>query len=197
MSTIARPVVFSDIVPKIKLRNVALVLVAVALTALLAQIEVGLGFTPVPITGQTLAVLLAGAVLGSRLGAISMGTYVLAGLFLPFYAGGDQGWTVLSGASGGYLIGMIVAAYVVGTLAERMQDRTFLTSIPAMLFGSAIVYAIGVPWLAIVGDLSAVDAIEKGLAPFVVADAAKALIAGAALPIAWKFVQKDSASSES
>lgn len=191
MSTIARPVVFTDVLPTVKARSAILVMSFALLTALMAQIEIHLGWTPVPITGQTFAVLLAGAALGSRLGAASQLAYVGMGLFLPFYAGGDQGWSVLSGASGGYLIGMVVAAFVVGHLAERSQDRSFLTSIPAMLFGSAIVYAFGVPWLAHVADMSAADAISKGLEPFVIGDALKSLAAGALLPAAWKITSKD------
>jgi biotin transport system substrate-specific component len=194
MSTIAQPVVFSDTlpIPKIKVRTAALVVGFALLTALMAQIQIHLSWTPVPITGQTFAVLLAGAALGSRLGALSQITYLVMGLFLPFYAGGDHGWSVVTGASGGYLVGMVVSSFVVGLLAERAQDRTFLTSIPAMLFGSAIVYAIGVPWLAASLDLGAADALEKGLYPFVVGDAIKSLAAGALLPAAWMLTKHDS-----
>lgn len=190
MSTIARPIVFSDLLPTVRARNAALVFGFALMTALMAQIQVHLAWTPVPITGQTLAVLLAGATLGSRLGGASQLLYIAMGLFLPFYAGGEKGFEVFSGASGGYLVGMVVAAYMVGMLAERSQDRTLLTSVPAMLFGSAVVYAIGVPWLAHSADMSAIEAVEKGLAPFVIGDALKSVAAGALLPVAWRLADE-------
>lgn len=196
MSAIARPVVFSDTFPKIKMRSVALVLVAVVATALLAQVEINLGFAPVAITGTTLAVLLAGATLGSRLGAISMAAYAVAGLVLPIYADGKSGTDVLTGETGGYIFGGILAAYVVGLLAERLQDRTFLTAIPAMLFGSVLVYAIAVPWLVIVGDDSFKTAVSDGLAPFAFGDILKSLVAGALLPILWKLAKHDEVKAE-
>jgi len=192
MSTIAQPVVYSDTlpIPRIKARSAILVVGFALLTALAAQIEISLGFTPVPLTLQTLAVVVAGATLGSRLGAMSIGLYMLAGLVLPFYAGGEKGWEYATGATGGYLVGMIVAAYLVGLLAERRQDRSVLTSIPAMLFGSAVVYAFGAPWLAHIADLSAVQAVEKGIEPFVVGDFVKSIVAGGLMPLAWKITDR-------
>lgn len=192
MSIAARPVVLADAlpIPGTKVRTVALVVGFALLTALAAQVRIYLGWTPVPITGQTFAMLLAGAALGSRLGPLSQALYVVLGLFLPFYAGGESGWTYATGATGGYLIGMVVASYFVGLLAERNQDRNLLTSIPAMLFGSAIVYAFGAPWLAYVADLSAAQAIEKGVTPFIIGDAVKSLAAGALLPAIWKITRR-------
>ena len=102
------------------------------LTAVAAQFRISLPFTPVPITGQTFAVLLAGGVLGSRAGAASQALYWLGGLVFPFYAGGGQGWEVATGSTGGYLAGFVVAAWVVGTLAERGQDRAIATALPAL-----------------------------------------------------------------
>lgn len=188
MSIAARPVVFSDTLrmSNVKARSAVLVVGFALFTALAAQVQFHLSWTPVPITGQTFAVLLAGAILGARLGALSQMLYVVAGFFLPFYAGGESGWTYATGSTAGYLVGMVVAAYLVGLLAERNQDRSFLTSVPAMLFGSAVVYAIGVPWLAHVAHLSAQDAIAKGVAPFIIGDALKSVAAGAVLPVAWK-----------
>jgi biotin transport system substrate-specific component len=191
VSTIAHPVVFSDVLPKVKARTIVLVVGFALLTALLAQVKIHLGWTPVPITGQTFAALLAGAALGSQLGAGSMLLYLLLGLFMPFYSGGEQGWSWLSGANGGYLVGMVIAAFLVGKLAERSQDRTLLTAVPAMLFGSAVVYAVGVPWLAHVANMGAGEAISKGLEPFVVGDAVKSVVAGAVLPAAWMFANRD------
>lgn len=192
MSIVARPVVLADVlpIPSTKVRAVALVVGFALFTALAAQVRIHLGWTPVPITGQTFAMVIAGAALGSRLGPLSQALYVVLGLFLPFYAGGESGWTYATGATGGYLVGMVVASYFVGLLAERSQDRSLLTSIPAMLFGSAIVYAFGAPWLASVANLSASDAIAKGVTPFVIGDAIKSLAAGAILPAIWKLTRR-------
>lgn len=194
MVAIARPVVFSDVFPKIKARNYVLVIGFAALTALLAQVKIDLGFTPIPITGQTLGALLAGAALGMRLGALSQALYVGLGLFLPIYAGDKElssGLDVVTGHTGGYLIGLILAAAVVGKLAERSQDRSFITSIPAMITGSAIVYVIGATYFAAVDHISVQKAIELGVTPFLIGDTFKSLIAGALLPVTWHFINKD------
>jgi biotin transport system substrate-specific component len=181
-----------DLIDRSRLRD-AIAIVGFALfTALAAQISIPLGFTPVPITGQTFAVLLAGGVLGSWRGAASMGLYVLLGAIgLPFYAEGAGGWAIATGATAGYLVGFVVAAFVVGLMAEHGQDRRLSTSLPAFLAGSLIIYALGATWLAhhlglpltaAPGDPSA---IAFGVAPFLVGDVIKALLAGAILPAAW------------
>ena len=158
------------------------------LTAVAAQIRLPLPFTPVPITGQTFAVLLSGAVLGSSAGAASQGLYVLLGLGLPFYAGGTSGWAHATGATGGFLAGFVAAAWLVGYLAERSQDRTVATAIPAFLTGTVVIYLLGVPWLAHTLGVSWTRAVELGAAPFVVGDLAKAAIAGVLLPATWRLV---------
>lgn len=158
------------------------------LTALMAQIRIPLGFTPVPITGQTFAVLLSGAALGSGLGAASQGLYLALGLVFPFYAGGDSGWAVLEGATGGYLVGFVVAAWLVGRLAERNQDRDVWTAIPAFLLGSVIIHLFGVPWLAHTLDVAWTEAAELGSYPFIAGDLIKVAIAGVLLPVSWRFV---------
>jgi biotin transport system substrate-specific component len=192
MSTVAQPVVFSDVVPlpkvNAKVRDAVFIVGFALLTAALAQVSFHLSWTPVPVTLQTLGVIVAGGVLGSKRGFLSQALYIALGLFMPFYAGGDSGWSVFSGADGGYLVGMAVSAYLVGLLAERKEDRNFLTSIPAMLFGSAIVYVFGAPWLAHIDHMSARVAINEGVAPFVFGDALKSLAAGALLPLGWKLV---------
>lgn len=165
------------------------------LTALLAQVRIGLGFTPVPITGQTLAVLLAGTTLGSRRGALSMGLYWLIGMVVPFgwYSNATHGWKVASGATAGYLFGFIVAAFVVGLLAERGQDRNPLTSLTAMLFGTFVVYVFGVAWLAHKLNVPVFDgdqnALTMGVVPFIAGDIVKLVIAGAVGPSAWRLVE--------
>ena len=161
------------------------------LTAAAAQFTIPLPFTPVPITGQTFAVLLSGAALGSMAGGASQLLYVAMGAVgLPFYADGASGWSVVTGATGGYLVGFIAAAYVVGLLAERRQDRSVTSAIPAFLTGSAIIYLFGVPWLANVLGVSWQEAVELGLTPFIIGDLAKIVLAGIVLPTAWRLSGK-------
>lgn len=170
---------------------VALIVGFALLTALCAQIRIPLGFTPVPITGQTFAVLLSGAVLGSRMGAASQLLYVLMGAAgLPFYAGGTGGWEHASGATMGYLLGFIAAAYAVGYLAEHRQDRRFATSIGAFLTGNLVIYALGVPWLMYSLSWDLAEGVARGLAPFIIGDTIKILLAAGAMPAAWKLAGK-------
>lgn len=186
-SSAAVPVISARLLNRTRATSIALVVGFALFTALMAQIEFPLWFTPVPITGQTLAVLLAGAALGSRLGAASQGLYVgLGALGLPFYSGGEGGWTVATGATGGYLVGFIVAAALVGHLAERGQDRTVLTALTAFLAGSAVIYLFGVAWLASYLEVGATEAMGLGLVPFVIGDLVKIALAGLLLPAAWR-----------
>lgn len=159
------------------------------LIALLAQVTIPLPFTPVPITGQTYGVLFVGAVLGSRRGLLSMLLYVAEGCVgLPFFAGGASGWTELVGATGGYLVGFMLAAYVVGRLAERGWDRRINGSLTSMLVGQIIIYALGIGWLAMY--VGADKAVQLGLLPFVAGDVLKLLLASATLPLGWKLLGK-------
>lgn len=186
-STFVAPATLADLLPSSKVRTAALVLAGALLTAVAAQVSFHVPWTPVPITGQTFAVLLVGAALGARRGAASQALYVALGAAgLPFYADGDGGWTAATGATAGYLVGFVAAAFVVGLLAERRQDRSFVTSVPAMLTGSAVVYLFGTTWLAHHVGVSGAEAVELGLTPFVIGDALKLLAAGALLPAAWK-----------
>jgi biotin transport system substrate-specific component len=178
------------VLPRRLATDVALVVGFAAFTALAAQLSFRLPWTPVPITGQTFAVLTAGAVLGTRRGLASQLLYVLAGAAgLPVYAAGAGGWAAATGATGGYLIGFVLAAALVGRLSERSQDRQLLTSVPAMLAGSAVIYAAGVPWLAANLGVSAAKAIELGMAPFLIGDAVKLVAAGALTPTAWRVLR--------
>ena len=174
--------------PRSKATTLVLVVSFALLTALAAQIRIPLPFTPVPITGQTFAVLLSGAALGGLAGAMSQGLYILLGLFFPFYAGGASGWEHATGATGGFLLGFVAAAALVGYLAENRQDRTVATAIPAFLTGTVVIYLFGVPWLAHVADVSLTRGIELGAAPFVVGDLLKVVLAGALLPATWRLV---------
>jgi biotin transport system substrate-specific component len=178
------------VLPRSRVNSVLLVVGAAALTALAAQWEIHLPFTPVPVTGQTFAVLLTGAALGMQLGAAGQSLYVVAGaLGLPVYSGGAAGWDEARAAgTTGYLIGFIVAAGVVGYLAERRQDRTFATMFTAFILGSFIIYAFGVGGLMVIFDMSLSEAIVAGVIPFVFGDLIKASAAGLLLPTAWKVV---------
>ena len=170
--------------------DAALVVLFAGITALAAQIRIPLPFTPVPITGQTFAVLLAGAALGARRGATAMVLYVACGAFgLPFYAGGTGGCAHIFGPTGGYLLSYPLAAAAVGVLAEHGWDRKVVTTACAMLAGSFIIYLCGVSWLAFyVGGLP--HAIVQGCLPFLPGDAIKAVLAALALPGAWKVARR-------
>ncbi len=194
-------VITAAVLPRSLAVSTALVVGFALLTALMAQIRIPLGFTPVPITGQTFAVLLAGAALGSTLGPLSQALYwAMGAVGLPFYAGGCEaedafwpfctggGWETATGATAGYLVGFVAAAWVVGRLAERHQDRDPWTALPAFLFGSAIIHLFGVPWLANVLDVSWTRAAEQGSYPFIVGDLIKVGLAGVLLPASWRLV---------
>lgn len=182
-------VITQRVLPRTKAVSVVLVVSAAALTALAAQWVIPLPFTPVPITGQTFAVLLTGAALGMRLGAAGQLLYVGAGaLGAPVFAGGNGGWEVATGATSGYLVGFVVAAGLIGYMAERRQDRTFSTMFTAFVLGSAVIYAFGVVGLMIVLDMTLVEAIVAGVIPFLVGDLIKAAGAGILLPGAWRLV---------
>jgi biotin transport system substrate-specific component len=192
MYTATPTATLADLLPATRLRTPALVVGAAALTALCAQVTVHIPGTPVPVTLQTFAVLVAGAGLGWKAGGTSQLLYLALGIVgFPVYADGASGWTVASGATAGYLVGFVVAAAVVGWLAERGQDRHIRTAIPSMLAGSAIIYLFGVTWLAHVTGMSASAAIDAGMRPFLAADAVKLVCAGLALPAAWKLSGRD------
>ena len=183
-------VIAQRVVPRSRVNSVLLVFGAAALTALAAQWEIHLPFTPVPVTGQTFAVLLTGAALGMTLGAAGQAVYVVAGAVgLPVYAGGTAGWsTATAQGSAGYLIGFIVAAGLVGFMAERRQDRTFPTMFTAFIAGSFIIYAFGVIGLMILLDMTFTEAVVAGVVPFVLGDIIKAAAAGLLLPGAWRLL---------
>lgn len=168
------------------IRAVLLVAAGVALTALAAQVRFAIPGTPVPVTGQTAAVLLTGAALGARLGGTSMLLYVVLGAIgLPVFANGSGGVAQLFGATGGYLVGFVVAAFLVGRLSERGWDRRTPRAALLMAIGNLAIYACGVPVLAVTYGMSPAAAIEAGALPFLLGDALKIALAAGLLPLAW------------
>lgn len=169
-------------------RAAVLVVAGTALTALAAQLSFTVPWTPVPYTGQTAAVLLVGTALGARKGALSMALYVLAGVVgLPVYAAGAHGIERLFGLTGGYLIGFVLASAMVGRLAERAWDRSWVGAALLMALGNLVIYLVGVPVLAIVGGLSWATALQSGAVVFLPWDAAKIALAALVLPLAWRW----------
>ena len=182
--------VLADAIPGARTRDAALVCAGALLTVLGAQISIHVPPSPVPITGQTLAVVLAGGALGARRGAASQALYVALGLFLPVYSDGESGFDVIWGATGGYLVGFVVAAAIVGKLAEHGADRRPLVASAAFAAGQLSIFAIGVPWLKVATDMSWGDAIHNGFAIFIVGGLIKAALAGALIPGAWRLVNR-------
>ena len=169
-----------------RLRHVLLVVAGAVLIYLTARISIPIPGNPIPFTLQNFGVLVVGGALGLRRGGSAALLYVLLGVVgLPFFAEGKGGLGVILGASGGYLIGFVVAAAVVGRLAELGWDRRIGGAIGATAIGTAVLYAIGVPWLAVTTGLSAGEAIALGLVPFLVFDIVKLLAAAAVFPAAW------------
>ncbi|MBM3677541.1 MAG: biotin transporter BioY [Actinobacteria bacterium] len=191
MSTVALPLAVTAVRSRSLVAKIALVIAGAGLIAACAQISIPLPFTPVPITGQTFAVLLVGTSLGLTLGVASTALYVAAGIAgAPIYADGDHGWSVITSASGGYLVGFVLASALVGGLARLGWDRRFGTASASMLAGNVIVYLVGLPWLAVVLNTDLDKTLEYGLYPFVVGDLVKLYLAAALLPAAWRLVQR-------
>ena len=182
-----RRYVLADTLPAFAVRDVLLVAGFAALVGLLAQVVIPLPFTPVPITGQTFGVLLGGMALGWRRAVAGMAVYVGLGLVgLHWFAGGTGGVSVIGAPSFGYLIGFIVAAAVLGRLAELRFDRNPLSVIGAMVVGNLIIYVFGVSWLMAAIHVDLAQGVALGLTPFLLGDAIKALLAAGLLPAAWR-----------
>ena len=169
-------------------RAVSLVIAFSLFNALAAQFSLNLG--PIPITGQSFAVTLTGALLGSRLGAMALIAYIIEGCSgLPFFANSGSGIGVLFGLSGGYLISFPAAAYVTGAFAEHGWDRKFLTAAAAMAIGSVIILAAGWAWLVVL-KTPPLKAFELGVVPFLLGDVVKVLLAAAVLPTGWAILKR-------
>ena len=189
MSTNLAKLTLADVVWKEKslVKDIVLILSASIMIALLAQVAIPM--YPVPFTGQTLGVLLTGALLGKKRASISLLVYLFQGIIgLPVFVGGTFGIARLAGPTGGYLIGFVFAAIIVGHLTEKGWDRNFITSVFAMLIGSVVIYSFGLLWLS---NFTGWDKVlSAGLIPFISGDIIKILIAASILPAGWKLIKK-------
>ena len=182
--------------------DVVLVTAGAAFTALLTQVAIPMW--PVPITGQTLAVLLVGTTLGASRGALALALYLVLGIVgLPIFADGKSG-SLLDMPTGGYLIGFVLAAALVGWLAQKEWDRRGRRTVVAFLAGSAVIYAVGLPWLYVSLDRLGPSVwnvslgydslfaatIATGFVPFIIGDVLKALLAGVLIPLAWRSIDR-------
>jgi biotin transport system substrate-specific component len=167
----------------------------VAFITLMAQVAIPVPGSPVPVTGQTLAVLLIGTTYGARLGVTTFATYLLAGIagapvFAPSATAANHGIDRLLGATGGYLVGMFVASLFLGYLADRKADQKFKTSFPALIFGSVIVFTFGLIWLNVSLNLTWAQTISAGLTPFIFGEVIKIAITATSLPLIWRKISK-------
>ena len=181
--------VLTDLVPGAFVRDLTIVAAGAVATGLAAQVSVPIEpLSPVPLTGQTLAVVLVAAAAGPVRGVISMALYLLAGVVgVPWFAEGTSGSSMVSL---GYVIGFLAAGVVVGELARRGGDRTPWRTALTMAAGNLAIYAVGVPYLAVAAHLSPADALSKGLVPFLVGDALKIALAAGLLPATWALVRR-------
>jgi biotin transport system substrate-specific component len=185
-----QPRVLADALPETATRDVALVVAGALLTVLGAQISIHVPPSPVPVTGQTLGVVIAGAARGWKRGAASQLLYLVLGLFLPVYADGDSGFNVIWGATGGYIVGFVVAAALIGRLAEVGADRRPHVAFLAFCAGQLAIFGIGVPWLKVSTDMGWDDAIHNGFTLFIAGGIIKAIAAGLLMPAAWRAVRR-------
>jgi len=189
------PLVLADVWSRTRVADVVTVVAAAALTTAAAQIAIPVPGSPVPVTGQTLAVLLTGAALGPLRGGLGQLLYVIAALAgLPVLAQHMGGAQAVFGATGGYLLGFIVAAVIIGGLAKGGWSRTPVRVLASYAVGSVVIYAFGVTVLARVTGQDMAWALQKGVVPYLTGDVLKALLAAGLLPLAWAAVRKISGS---
>jgi biotin transport system substrate-specific component len=171
--------------------NTALAVGGTLFIALMAQISFPLPGSPVPFTGQTLAVLLLGTAYGANLGLATISLYIAAGVAgLPVFTQSTHGLSHLTGATGGYLVGMAAASYISGALAQKKLDQRFSTVIPTMLVSNVVIFAFGVLWLQHVTAQSWSWTFAHGFTPFIAAEALKIAIASTSLPVVWRLVTR-------
>jgi biotin transport system substrate-specific component len=167
----------------------------VGFISLLAQIAIPVPGSPVPVTGQTLGVLLIGTTYGARLGFLTFATYLIAGIagapiFAPSTGATQLGIARLTSPTGGYLIGMLIASLLLGYLADRKADQKFRTSFPALLLGDAVIFGFGLAWLHTSLELSWSATISAGLTPFIFGEALKIAITATSLPLVWRKISR-------
>ena len=189
----------SVIVPKARttaMTEALFIIGGIAFIAAMAQIRIPVPGSPVPVTGQTLAVLLIGTTYGARLGFTTFAAYLLAGVagapvFAPSATAANHGLARLTSPTGGYLVGMLLASFILGYLADRKADQKFVTSYPALLLGNAIIFFFGLAWLHYSLDLTWAKTISLGLTPFILGEILKIAIVATSLPLIWrKIAQK-------
>ena len=191
MYTYAKPdtLIAAALAPLDWTRAVSLVVAFSLLTALAAQIVIPIG--PVPATAQTFAVLLTGALLGSRLGAMAMIVYLIEGASgLPFFYGGSSGIAHLLGPTGGYLIAFPAAAFITGAFAEHGWDKRFLTAAASMAIGSVVIMLSGWVWFALITNTSLSVVFQTTVLKLIPGDIVKILLAAAALPSGWALLRR-------
>jgi len=191
MTTYAKPdtLIGAALSPMDTTRTVSIVIAFSLFNALAAQIAIPIG--PVPITMQTFAVTLTGALLGPRLGAAALIAYLIEGASgLPFFAGGLGGLGVLLGPTGGYLVSFPAAAYITGAFSEHGWDRRFLTAVAAMAIGSLVILLAGWSWLVVAMRTAPIAAFTVGVAPFLIGDVIKIILAAAVLPTGWALLKR-------
>ncbi len=177
--------IFSSSKQKSLTWNITLVLMASLFIALSAQINIPIPFSPVPVTAQTLAILLTGAFLGSRLGSYAVALYLFQGFMgLPVFAGGKSGLPALLGPTGGYLLGFVLAAYLVGWFMEHGWNKGIPNTIAALVLGNLAIYLIGLPWLALY--IGAEAALPMGFAPFIIGDLVKIILVAGVLTVEYR-----------
>ncbi len=188
---VSRRLVLADFVSEAVVSQILLVVGYAAIIGLTAQIVIVLPFTPVPITGQTFGVLVGAMVLGSRRAVAGSLLYLGLGLLgIPWFAGSSGGLKVVSTPTFGYLLGFVLASFVVGTLAEKGLDRKLLGTLGVMVVGNLLIYILGAGWLAFVSGLGVKDALILGVLPFLIGDGLKALLADVLLPTTWKVLDR-------
>lgn len=188
---VRKPQVLADVIAGSVVKDIALVVGYAAFIGLFAQISFHLSFTPVPITGQTFAVLLGAASLGWARAAGGSILYALAGVAgVPWFAGGTGGLHIAASPSFGYILSYIFCSAVIGVLAKKGLDRNFLGTALIMAIGSVIIYAFGVTWLAFSIHVSASKALALGMVPFLPGDLFKLILAAVILPVTWHAVNR-------
>jgi biotin transport system substrate-specific component len=181
----SRPTLVDRLFARSLATDLVLIGAGAVLTGVLAQVVIPL--QPVPITGQTLAVILVGSTLGALRGALSMVLYLALGAVgLPWFSDASSGWGVVAGPTGGYIVGFIAAAAVTGWLAQRSWDRRVVGAFVSMSAGTLVTFAVGLPWLAASLGLTFEQTLAGGLYPFLIGGVIKAMLAAGILPLAWK-----------